>query len=54
LEKAAAVAEAYGASLLSAPLRLFPRKRLTDTYLSDPHLLRRPKSNEEDPIGLVR
>jgi hypothetical protein len=54
LEKAAAVAEAYGASLLSAPLRLLPRKRLTDTYLRDPHLLHRPKSNEEDPIRLVR
>jgi len=54
LEKSAAVAEAYGASLLSAPLRLLPRKRLTDTYLRDPHVLHRPESGEEDPIRLVR
>jgi hypothetical protein len=54
LEKSAAVAEAYGASLLSAPLRLLPRKRLTGTYLRDPHVIHRPDSGEEDPIRLVR
>jgi bacterioferritin (cytochrome b1) len=56
LEKSAAIAEAYGVSLLRAPLRkLLPRRRLTDTYLSDPAVLRRPPSAaEEDPIRLVR
>ncbi len=54
LEKAAAVAEAYGASLLGAPLRLLPRKRLTDTYLRDPSVLQRPPQDEEEPIRLVR
>jgi hypothetical protein len=34
--KLGAVAAAYGGSLLSAPARLWPRKRLTETYLSDP------------------
>ncbi len=54
VEKSAAVAEAYGASFLRAPLRLLPRKRLTDTYLRDPHVLNRAESGEEDPIRLVR
>jgi hypothetical protein len=39
-EKALAVAEAYGTSLVSAPLRLWPKKRLTETYLQDPEVLR--------------
>jgi bacterioferritin (cytochrome b1) len=54
VEKSAAVAEAYGVSLLSAPLRLLPRKRLTDIYLRDPHLLHRAEPGEEDPVRLVR
>jgi hypothetical protein len=37
-DKAAAVAVAYGGSLLKAPLRLLPKKRLTETYLRDPSL----------------
>jgi len=36
--KGAAVALAYGRSLATAPLRLLPRKRLTETYLRDPSL----------------
>jgi len=52
LEKAFAVAEAYGTSLASAPLRrLWPRKRLTDTYLRDPAIAR---PSQEEPIRLVR
>jgi hypothetical protein len=39
-EKALAVAEGYGTSLVSAPLRLWPKKRLTETYLQDPEVLR--------------
>ena len=54
LEKAAAVAEAYGTSLLTAPLRLLPRKRLTDTYLRDPAVLQRQPEDDEEPIRLVR
>jgi hypothetical protein len=54
LEKSAAVAEAYGVSMLAAPLRLLPRKRLTDTYLRDPALLRREPPAEDEPIRLVR
>ena len=40
VEKGLAVAEAYGASLLKAPLRLLPKKRLTETYLRDPAISR--------------
>lgn len=55
LEKSAAVAEAYGASLLTAPLRkLRPRKRLTDTYLTDPALSTREPQGDEEPLRLVR
>ena len=54
LEKAACVAEAYGTSLLTAPLRLLPRKRLTDTYLRDPAVLLRKPEEEEEPIRLVQ
>ncbi|HUJ29423.1 MAG TPA: ferritin-like domain-containing protein [Myxococcales bacterium] len=55
LEKSAAVAEAYGASLLTAPLRkLLPRKRLTDTYLRDPALSSRDAQPDEEPLRLVR
>ena len=54
VEKSAAVVEAYCASLLSAPLRFLPRKRLTGTYLRDPHVLNRAPADEEDPIRLVK
>ena len=55
LEKGLAVAEAYGTSLLTAPLRLLPRKRLTETYLSDPAVLaRRTPAAEEKTIRMVR
>jgi hypothetical protein len=37
-QKGAAVALAYGRSLATAPLRLLPHKRLTETYLRDPSL----------------
>ena len=40
LQKAAAVASACGASLASLPLRLLPRRRLTETYLRDPAVAR--------------
>ena len=53
LEKAAAIAEAYGTSLLRAPLRWLPKKRLTDTYLRDP-ALSREEVTEDEPIRLVR
>ena len=39
LEKSLAIAEAYGTSLVQAPLRLLPKKRLTETYLQDPAIL---------------
>ena len=39
-EKALAVAEAYGTSVITAPWRLLPKKRLTETYLQDPEVLR--------------
>jgi hypothetical protein len=53
VEKAAAISEAYGTSLLSWPLRkLMPRKRLTDTYLRDPGVLHREEPKE--PLRLVR
>ena len=38
--KVLAVAEAYATALARAPLRLLPRKRLTETYLHDPSVLR--------------
>jgi hypothetical protein len=53
-EKAACVAEAYAGAALMAPLRLLPRKRLTDTYLRDPAVLHRPLEDQEEPIRLVR
>jgi hypothetical protein len=37
-QKSIAVATAYGGSLLRLPLRLLPRRRLTDTYLRDPEI----------------
>jgi hypothetical protein len=53
LEKAAAVAEAYGASVLGWPLRKLRRKpRLTETYLRDPYL--REREQPKEPLRLVR
>ena len=54
LSKTAAIAEAYGISAISAPFRLLPRKRLTDTYLSDPALRHDHPPEDEEPIRLVR
>jgi hypothetical protein len=54
LEKSAAVAEAYGTSLLRAPLRFLPHARLTDTYLRDPAVLKAEPPEDEEPIRLVR
>ena len=58
LHKAAAVASAYAGGLLRAPFRLLKRKkRLTQIYLSDPHVLRRAAVESEpadEPIHLVR
>jgi len=53
LEKAAAVTEAYGASLLGWPVRKLRRRpRLSETYLRDPYLRRGEQPNE--PLRLVR
>src|SRR3954469_18031804 len=54
LSKTAAIAEAYGMSAIAAPFRLLPRKRLTDTYLSDPALRHEHPPEDEEPIRLVR
>jgi bacterioferritin (cytochrome b1) len=54
LSRAGAIAAAYSASLLRAPLRLLPRKRLTETYLRDPALKRAPSPSGDEPIRLVR
>jgi hypothetical protein len=43
VEKGLAIAEAYGTSVATAPLRLLPRKRLTETYLQDPAIVRSPE-----------
>jgi hypothetical protein len=53
LSRAGAIAAAYGSSLLRAPLRLLPRKRLTETYLRDPAMKQAAASGEE-PVRLVR
>jgi len=47
--KAWAVAEAYGTSLVRAPLRLLPKRRLTDTYLRDPAI-----AGQDRPSGPLR
>ena len=52
LEKTLAVAEAYGTSLLKTPLRLLPRKRLTETYLRDPSVARQGRGSP--PLRSVR
>jgi hypothetical protein len=54
LAKGMAVAEAWGSSLLAAPFRLLPRRRLTETYLRDPAVTRRAAAAEEKTIRMVR
>lgn len=54
-KKSAAVAEAYALSMLRAPLRLLPRKRLTQTYLGDPSIARpEGEAEEKEPLRVVR
>jgi hypothetical protein len=55
LRKAAAVVEAFGASLAALPLRLVPRRRLTDTYLRDPAVARPDAEPDraEGPLHIV-
>ena len=48
--KAAAVVGAYASGLAALPLRLLPRRRLTDTYLQDP-LVSRPEEKRERADG---
>jgi len=48
--KGAAVALAYGRSLAVAPLRLLPRKRLTETYLRDPSLRARVEAEPTSDV----
>jgi 1,2-phenylacetyl-CoA epoxidase catalytic subunit len=52
LEKAAAVAEAYGTSLVTAPLRFWPKRRLTEKYLRDPDVVR--QTREAQRLRAVR
>jgi len=53
--KAAAIAAAYGTSLAALPLRLLPRRRLTDTYLRDPAVARPDQEQSGDgPLHIVR
>jgi hypothetical protein len=47
-----AVAEAYGNSLLRTPLRLLPRRRLTETYLRDPAVTGQDRHSR--PLRAVR
>jgi len=48
--KAAAVVGAYASGVAALPLRLLPRRRLTDTYLQDP-LVSRPEEKRERADG---
>jgi hypothetical protein len=48
--KAAAVVGAYASGIAALPLRLLPRRRLTDTYLQDP-LVSRAEEQRERPDG---
>ena len=52
LEKGLAIAEAYGTTVLAAPLRLLPKKRLTETYLRDPSIAGRGRGSP--PLRAVR
>jgi hypothetical protein len=53
-EKALAIAEAYGAAAVRAPLRFLPRKRLTETYLQDPAVKNATAAGGERRFRLVR
>jgi hypothetical protein len=46
--KTAAVVGAWAASVASLPLRLLPRKRLTETYLRDPAISRTEQPRERE------
>lgn len=50
LQKAAAIASAWGASVAALPLRLLPRRRLTETYLRDPAVAR-PEAEQRRSDG---
>jgi hypothetical protein len=54
--KAGAIAAAYGAGIAALPLRLLPRRRLTDTYLRDPAVVRadEEQSRGDGPLHIVR
>jgi len=52
LEKGLAIAEAYGTMVLAAPLRLLPKKRLTETYLRDPSIAGQGRGSP--PLRAVR
>jgi bacterioferritin (cytochrome b1) len=54
--KAGAVLEAYASSIASLPLRLLPRRRLTDTYLQDPIVARAEEERErrDGSLHIVR
>ncbi|HYZ90069.1 MAG TPA: ferritin-like domain-containing protein [Myxococcales bacterium] len=54
--KASAVLEAYAWSLATLPLRLLPRRRLTDTYLHDPVVARAEEERErrDGSLHIVR
>jgi hypothetical protein len=55
-EKAAVVFSAYASNVASLPLRLLPRRRLTDTYLRDPLVARtQVEADQSDrPLHVVR
>jgi len=53
MERSLLLAQACGGSVLRAPLRLLPRKRLTERYLQDPAVLR-PHQSEGKAVRLVR
>lgn len=50
--KAGAVLAAYGSSVAGLPLRLLPRRRLTDTYLHDPVVSRSGERTAQDDASL--
>jgi hypothetical protein len=54
--KAAAVVGAYASGIAALPLRLLPRRRLTDTYLQDPLVSRIEEQRErpDGPLHVVR
>jgi len=54
LEKSVAVGAAYGGSLLRFPLRVLPRRRLTETYLRDPAIAQPAGEERENPLRVVR